>query len=286
MLFRSTDGCGLVSFFNKIIQENINFDVFEIYNLAAMSHVAISFEIPEYTLDVDAKGVLKILEYINSLETNIKNKIRFYQAGTSELYGKVLEIPQNENTPFNPVSPYAAAKLYGYNITKIYREGYGIYAVNGILFNHESSRRTENFVTMKIINSIKNIINNKIQYISVGNLDSKRDWGHAKDYVYGMWLMLQQDKPEDYVLATGKTQTVREFIEKSFQYKGFTIKWEGNGLNEIGRDQNNIIRIVVDEKYFRPCEVDLLLGDATKAKQKLGWEPKYDTIEKIIIEMF
>ena len=244
-----TDSTGLSRYIHKIIRDNPDFEVFEIYNLAAQSHVAISFNIPEYTSDVDALGTLRILEIVKNMDLHIRNKIRFYQAGTSELYGKVLEDIQDENTPFNPVSPYATAKLYSYYLTKIYREGYGLYSVNGILFNHESPRRGENFVTMKIINGINDILDNKKEFIELGNIDSKRDWGHAKDYVYGMWLMMQQDNPKDYVLATGKTITVREFIEKAFYKKGLKISWEGNGINEIGKDQYGNIRIKINEKY-------------------------------------
>jgi GDPmannose 4,6-dehydratase len=262
--------------------------------LAAQSHVAISFEIPEYTNDVDGAGVLRILEVIRTLPSSIKNKIRFYQAGTSEMFGAVKETPQTENTPFNPVSPYAAAKVYAHYITKVYREGYGIYAVNGILFNHESSRRVENFVTMKIVSGIKNILNGTQECIELGNIDSQRDWGHAKDYVYGMWLMLQQphqdqeqQTPEDFILASGKTQTIRTFVEKAFAFKGITIEWSGEGVNEIGKDAaTGITRVKINAKYFRPCEVEFLLGDATKAREKLKWTFQYDTLEKLIEEMF
>jgi GDPmannose 4,6-dehydratase len=219
-----SDACALHQFFNSILQNNQDFKVFEIYNLAAQSHVQISFEIPEYTTTIDALGPLHILEFIRSQPDNIKNKIKFYQAGTSEMYGKVLETPQSETTPFNPVSPYACAKVYAHFITKNYREAYNIFACNGILFNHESPRRGENFVTMKVINGIKDYLEKK-KPINLGNIDSKRDWGHAKDYVKGMWLMLQRDAPDDYVLATGQTQTVREFVEKSFKYKGIKIYW-------------------------------------------------------------
>jgi len=204
-----TDTAGLSNYIHAIIQNHPDFEVFEIYNLAAQSHVAISFEIPEYTADVDAIGVLRILEIIRSQPESTQKKIRFYQAGTSEMFGAVKETPQNENTPFNPVSPYAVAKVYGHYMTKVYREAYGLYAVNGILFNHESKRRVENFVTMKIVNGIKNILDGKHTCIELGNIDSQRDWGHAKDYVLGMWLMLQQDRPDDYVLASGKTHTIR-----------------------------------------------------------------------------
>ena len=281
-----TDGAGLSNYIHEIIRKNRNFKVFEIYNLAAQSHVAISFEIPEYTSDVDGIGVMRLLEIIRTLPENIKNKVKFYQAGTSELYGKVLQIPQDENTPFNPVSPYAAAKLYAYHMVKIYREGYGLFAVNGILFNHESPRRGENFVTMKIVNGVKDIVQGKKQYISLGNIYSKRDWGHAKDYVYGMWLMLQQKDPEDFVLATGQTFSVKDFIMHAFRHKGYNLWWRGKGEEEIGYDQNDIPRIKIDTKYYRPCEVDLLLGDPSKAKKKLGWERRFDNMDKLIVDMF
>ena len=224
-----SDGAAMTNYINDIVSQNPNFEVFEIYNLAAQSHVKISFEIPEYTADIDGIGVMRLLEIIRSQPKEIREKIKFYQAGTSELYGEVLETPQNEKTPFNPVSPYAAAKLYAYHMVKIYREGYGMFAVNGILFNHESPRRGENFVTMKIVNGVKrifsnkNVLNNGKKYIELGNIYSKRDWGHAKDYIRGMWLMLQQDKPEDFVLATGETYTVKDFIEKAFNYKGIKL---------------------------------------------------------------
>jgi len=282
-----TDATGLTNFIHSIIHSHPDFEVFEIYNLAAQSHVAISFEIPEYTADVDAIGVLRLLEIIRSMPDPIKKRIRFYQAGTSEMFGAVKETPQTENTPFNPVSPYAVAKVYGHYITKVYREGYELYAVNGILFNHESKRRVENFVTMKIVNGIKNILKGTQNCIELGNIDSKRDWGHAKDYVRGMWLMLQQPHPEDFVLASGKTQTIRTFIEKAFAFKGITIEWSGTGLHEVGKDaQTGETRVKINPKYFRPCEVDFLLGDATKAREKLGWTFEYDTLEKLIEEMF
>ena len=220
-----TDNSGLGNYLFNIISENSDFEVLEIYNLAAQSHVKVSFEIPEYTANVDGTGVMRLLEIIRSLPIQIQKKIKFYQAGTSEMYGKVLETPQNENTPFNPVSPYAAAKLYAYYMVKCYREGYGLFAVNGILFNHESPRRGKNFLTMKVVNAVKDIATEKKTLIELGNLDSKRDWGHAKDYVKGMWIMLQQDKPDDFVLATGKTYTVREFVNRAFAYKGYTISW-------------------------------------------------------------
>ena len=281
-----SDGSGLSNYIHEIINNNVNFEVLEIYNLAAQSHVKISFEIPEYTADIDGIGVMRLLEIIRSLPKEIKNKIKFYQAGTSEMYGKVLETPQNEKTPFNPISPYAAAKLYAYHMVKIYREGYGLFAVNGILFNHESPRRGENFVTMKIINGVKDIVDGKKQYISLGNIYSKRDWGHARDYVYGMWLMLQQDIPDDFVLATGNTFSVKEFLMHSFRHKGFDLHWKGQGKDEVGYDQNNIPRVKINTKYYRPCEVELLLGDAAKAKKELNWTMQYDTIDKLIKDMF
>lgn len=280
-----SDACALHQYFNFILHNNSDFEVFEIYNLAAQSHVQISFEIPEYTTTIDALGPLHILEFIRAQPESIKNKIKFYQAGTSEMYGKVLQIPQSETTPFNPVSPYACAKVYGHFITKNYREAYNIFACNGILFNHESPRRGENFVTMKVINGINEYIKHG-KIIKLGNIDSKRDWGHAKDYVYGMWLMLQHDSPDDYVLATGKTQTVREFIEKSLQFKGIEIRWYGSGLEEKGINiGNGEVIVEIDKKYFRPCEVDLLLGDPSKATEVLGWEPTYN-LEMLIKDMY
>ena len=281
-----SDTAGLSNFIHEIINNNDNFKVFEIYNLAAQSHVKISFEIPEYTADVDGIGVMRLLEIIRTLPDNIKSKIKFYQAGTSELYGKALEVPQNEKTPFNPVSPYAAAKLYAYHMVKIYREGYNLFAVNGILFNHESPRRGENFLTMKVINGIKDIIKNKKQQISLGNIYSKRDWGHAKDYIKGMWLMLQQKKPKDYVLATGKTYTVKEFVNIAFKIKGFELSWHGIGKEEKAIDQNGITRVIIDEKYYRPCEVDILLGDPSLAEKELKWKRQFNTLELLIENMF
>ena len=202
------------------------------------------------------------------------------------MFGKVLETPQNENTPFNPQSPYACSKVYSHFIVNNYRDSYNIFACNGILFNHESPRRGYNFVTMKIINGIKDILNGKKEFIELGNINSSRDWGHSIDYVYGMWLMLQQEKPDNYVLATGKTYTIREFIEESFKYKNIYIKWTGKGLDELGLDQNNNIRIIINKKYYRPSEVDLLLGDPSKAIKQLKWTKEYDTIYKIIKDMF
>jgi GDPmannose 4,6-dehydratase len=281
-----TDGSSLTNLLHKIVMDNPMFDVLEVYNLAAQSHVKISFEIPEYTSLVDGMGTLKLLEIIRTFPENIRNKIRFYQAGTSEMYGAVLETPQSETTPFNPQSPYACAKVYSHHIVKNYRDGYGMYACNGILFNHESPRRGANFVTAKIVNGVKDVVAGKIPYITLGNIDSQRDWGHSKDYVYGMWLMLQQEKPDDYVLATGTTTSVRTFIEKAFNKVNIKIRWDGSGKDEVGinSDTNNIV-IRIDEKYFRPCEVDLLLGDATKAMNVLGWTLQYD-LDTLIDDMF
>ena len=281
-----TDGAALSNYLHSIINENKNFNVLEIYNLAAQSHVKISFEQPEYTSNVDGMGVMRILEIIRTFPEKIKNKVKFYQAGTSELYGKVLEVPQSETTPFNPVSPYAAAKLYAYHIVKMYREAYNIFAVNGILFNHESPRRGENFLTMKVVNGVKDIASGNKTYISLGNIYSKRDWGHAKDYVYGMWLMLQHNIADDFVLATGETYTVKEFVNKAFKLKGYILNWEGENENEKAYDQNNIVRVVIDKKYYRPCEVDLLLGYPNKAIKQLNWKRKFDTIDKLIVDMF
>lgn len=280
-----TDGSSLTNIIHKIIQENSGFEVLEIYNLAAQSHVKISFEIPEYTSLVDGIGTLKLLEIVRTFPEDIRKKIRFYQAGTSEMYGEVLETPQTELTPFNPQSPYACAKVYSHFLVKNYRDGYGLHACNGILFNHESPRRGANFVTAKIINGIKDIKMMKIPYLLLGNIDSKRDWGHSKDYVNGMWLMLQQDTPDDYVLATGTTTSVREFIERCFLKVGIELEWDGEGLDETGADtRTGAIVVRIDEKYFRPCEVDLLLGDATKAREKLGWKLNYD-LDALIDDM-
>ena len=255
----------------------------EIYNLAAQSHVQVSFETPEYTANSDALGTLRILEAIRILK--LKEKVKFYQASTSELYGKAQEIPQNEKTPFYPRSPYAVAKLYSFWITVNYREAYKIFASNGILFNHESSVRGETFVSRKITMAACAISKKKQNCLYLGNLDAKRDWGHAKDFVEGMWMILQQRKPDDFVLATGKTHSVREFVEIAFNEVGIKIKWEGKGINEVGKDQKTQkILIRVDKKYFRPTEVSTLLGDSKLAKNKLGWVPK-TTLEELVSEM-
>ena len=303
-----SDGSSLTNYITKMTRENEGFEVFEVYNLAAQSHVKISFEIPEYTSVIDGLGTLKILEAIRTLPDDIRNKTKFYQAGTSEMFGAVLEKPQKETTPFNPQSPYACAKVYSHYLVNNYRDAYGLFACNGILFNHESPRRGENFVTMKIVNGVKKIVEQEKTYekevrecngshesvlhndnyeeervkkpdyvLKLGNIDSKRDWGHSKDYVYGMWLMLQQDKSDNYVLATGKTYTVRDFIERCFAKVGKEIVWEGEGIEEVGRDKlTGKILVKIDEKYFRPCEVEFLLGDATKAETDLGWTRDYD----------
>ena len=245
----------------------------EIYNLAAQSHVKVSFEIPEYTGQVDALGTLRILEAVRLL--GMEKKTRIYQASTSEMFGKVQEIPQKETTPFYPRSPYGVAKLYGYWIVKNYRESYGLHASSGILFNHESPRRGETFVTRKITRGLSRISVGEQDILYLGNLNAKRDWGHAKDFVEAMWLMLQQDEADDYVIATGEQYSVREFVEEAAPYFGMQITWRGDELNEIGYDVftgNEVIK--VNPKYFRPAEVETLLGDASKAKEKLGWEPK------------
>lgn len=255
----------------------------EIYNLAAQSHVQVSFDTPEYTANANAVGTLRLLEAIRIL--GLENKTRFYQASTSELYGKVQETPQSETTPFYPRSPYAAAKIYAYWITVNYREAYNMHASNGILFNHESPLRGETFVTRKITRAVAAITHGKQDTLYLGNMDAKRDWGHAKDYVEGMWRMLQQDEPDDYVLATGQTQTVRSFVEKAFAHVGATIDWKGQGEAEQGIDsKTGNVLVKIDPRYYRPTEVDLLLGDASKAKEKLGWTATH-TLDDLIKDM-
>jgi len=271
-----TDSTNLI----RIIQE-VQPD--EIYNLGAQSHVKVSFETPEYTANSDAVGTLRLLEAIRIL--GMEKKVRFYQASTSEMFGKVQEVPQTENTPFYPRSPYGVSKLYAHWITKNYREAYGIHASSGILFNHESPRRGETFVTRKITRGMSRISVGVQDILYLGNLDAKRDWGHAKDYVRAMWMMLQQDEPDDYVIATGQQYSVRDFVEKTAPYFGISIQWMGEGLDEVGYDWNLKRSIVkVSDKYFRPTEVDSLLGDATKAKEKLGWEPEI-TFDELIEDM-
>ena len=243
----------------------------EIYNLGAQSHVQVSFEVPEYTADIDGIGILRFLDAIKEAGINTK----FYQASTSELYGKVQEIPQTETTPFYPRSPYAVAKLYAFWIIKNYREAYGLFAVNGILFNHESPRRGETFVTRKITRAVARIKEGLQNKLYLGNMDAKRDWGYAKEYVEGMWLMLQQETPKDYVLATNETHTVREFVELAFKFVGITIIWRGDNEQEQGIDsKTGEVRVEINPRYYRPTEVDLLLGNPLKAKEELGWEPK------------
>eukprot|EP01001_Neometanema_parovale_P001638 NODE_1192_length_1840_cov_177.707630_g1130_i0.p1 GENE.NODE_1192_length_1840_cov_177.707630_g1130_i0~~NODE_1192_length_1840_cov_177.707630_g1130_i0.p1 ORF type:complete len:285 (+),score=84.35 NODE_1192_length_1840_cov_177.707630_g1130_i0:784-1638(+) len=272
-----TDGTNLMSI---IVETKPN----EIYNLAAQSHVKVSFEMPEYTCETDAAGVLKILDAIRA--AGMGDKVKFYQASTSELYGKVMEIPQKETTPFYPRSPYAVAKLYGYWITVNYREAYDMFACNGILFNHESPRRGIPFVTRKIARAVARIHKGLDKDLRLGNINALRDWGHAKDYVEGMWLILQQDKPDDFVLATGEQYSVRLFVEICFEHVGVKIQWKGEGVDEVGFDEKNPDKVLVriDERYFRPTEVETLLGDPTKAKKVLGWKPKY-TFKALVDEM-
>lgn len=253
----------------NIIGEN-EYD--EIYNLAAQSHVMVSFKLPEYTTDVNALGPLRILDTIRYLD--LSNKIRYYQASTSEMFGLVLETPQKESTPFYPRSPYGCAKVFAHQLTVNYRESYGIHASNGILFNHESPRRGETFVTRKITRALGRIMAGSSEVIKLGNIDSKRDWGHARDYVRAMWMMLQQDRPDDYVIATGQTQSVRTFCEAACSWHGMDLEWNGRGINEIGIDRKTGRRIIeISSEFYRPADVDFLLGDASKARAQLGWKP-------------
>ena len=258
----------------------------EVYNLAAQSHVKVSFDVPEYTAEVDAVGTLRLLEAVRIL--GMTQRCRIYQASTSELYGKVVETPQNENTPFYPRSPYGVAKQYGFWIVKNYREAYGMYAVNGILFNHESERRGENFVTRKITLAVGRIARGEQDCLYLGNLDALRDWGYAKDYIECMWLMLQQESPEDYVIATGENHTVREFVTLAFRYAGYELQWHGSGIEERGVDRKTGRTLVaVDPRFFRPSEVDQLLGDPTKAQTRLGWNPhrtSFADLVRIMVE--
>ena len=271
-----TDSTNLI----RIVQE-VQPD--EIYNLAAQSHVKVSFETPEYTANSDALGTLRLLEAIRIL--GLEKKTKFYQASTSELYGLVQEIPQRETTPFYPRSPYGVAKLYAYWITKNYRESYNMIACNGILFNHESPLRGETFVTRKITRAAAKIKLGLQSKLFLGNIDAERDWGHAKDYIEGMWLMMQQETPDDFVLATGKKVAVRKFVEMAFNHVGITLKWQGKGVDEKGLDAlTNEVLVEIDPSYFRPSEVDLLVGDARKAETKLGWKPKY-SVEELCKEM-
>jgi GDPmannose 4,6-dehydratase len=257
----------------------------EIYNLAAQSHVQVSFETPEYTANADAMGTLRLLEAVRIL--GMTDRTRFYQASTSELYGKAQEIPQSETTPFYPRSPYGVAKLYAYWITVNYREAYGIHASNGILFNHESPIRGETFLTRKVSRAVAAIERGRQDTLYLGNLDARRDWGHARDYVEGMWMMLQQPEPGDYVLATGETHSVREFVEKAFAVAGRRIEWSGEGADEVGRDaRTGAVLVAIDPRYFRPTEVDILLGDASKAKRVLGWSHRtgFDDLVREMVE--
>jgi GDPmannose 4,6-dehydratase len=256
---------------HSVLAELVGYDRIEIYNLAAQSHVHTSFRQPEYTANVDALGPLRLLESIRAL--NIVGKTRFYQASTSELFGKVVETPQTERTPFYPRSPYGVAKLYAYWIVKNYRESYGMFACNGILFNHESERRGEEFITRKISKGVARIEKDPSFVLRIGNIDAKRDWGYAPDYVEGMWKMLQQDEPRDIVLATGELHSVREFLEEAFRITHKTLRWEGTGVEEKGYDQTGRLLVEIDPAYYRPCEVDLLVGDATLARTLLGWTP-------------
>ena len=271
-----TDATNIIGVIQKVQPD-------EIYNLGAQSHVKVSFETPEYTGQVDGLGTLRVLEAVRLL--GMEKKTRIYQASTSEMFGKVQEVPQKETTPFYPRSPYGCAKLYAYWTTKNYREAYNMYACSGILFNHESPRRGETFVTRKITMGLSNISTGRQDCLYLGNLDAKRDWGHAKDFVEAMWLMLQQDEPDDYVIATGQQYSVREFVDRAAPYFGLRLEWQGEGLNEVAVDKITKRTVVaVDEKYFRPAEVESLLGDPTKAKQKLGWEPT-TTFDQLVEDM-
>lgn len=271
-----TDSTNLI----RLVQETMPD---EIYNLAAQSHVHVSFETPEYTANADATGALRLLEAIRIL--GLEKKTKFYQASTSELYGKVQEVPQTEETPFYPRSPYAVAKLYAYWITRNYREAYGMYTCNGILFNHESPLRGETFVTRKITRAVAKIALGRQEKLFLGNVDAQRDWGHAKDYVEGMWLMMQQDQPDDYVLATGETHSVRHFCNVAFKLAGIDLEWKGTGVDEKAYDaKTGKVLIEIDPRYFRPTEVDLLIGDPTKARTKLGWKHKH-TLDQLIEDM-
>ena len=281
-----SDGPNLLHIMYEIKSSYPNIERLEIYNLGAMSHVKVSFEMPEYSGNVDGLGVLRLLEAIRS--SGMMEKCRFYQASTSELYGLVQEVPQRETTPFYPRSPYGVAKLYGFWITKNYREAYNMFACNGILFNHESPRRGPTFVTRKITRGLNMILKGERDKLVMGNIDAKRDWGHAKDYVEGMWRILQADTPDDFVLSTNEFHSVREFIEMSFSIKGFNIKWKGSGLDEIGYDENTGRELIfISERYFRPAEVEELLGDSTKARTMLEWKPQYsfkDLVKEMVLE--
>lgn len=279
------DGSNLTMILQEIKNKYPDLERLEVYNLAALSHVGVSFEVPLNAGDVDGLGVLRLLDAIRL--SGLQNKTRFYQASTSELFGKVHETPQSEITPFYPRSPYGVAKLYGFWITKNYREAYNMFACNGILYNHEGMRRGDEFVTRKITKGLGMILRGETDKLVLGNLDAIRDWGHARDFVYGMWLMLQAEKPDDYVLATGQGHSVREFVEKAFALKNIQLQWKGEGVNEVGYDKlTDKEYVFVSEKYFRPAEVDLLIGNSDKARQELGWEPtiSFDELIKEMVE--
>lgn len=275
-----TDQASLVPVFNSALREHP--DVIEVYNLAAQSHVGVSFSCPASTFEINTNGTLNLLETIRQL--GLVGKCRFYQASTSEMFGKVQEVPQTEQTPFYPRSPYGVAKLASHWLVKNYRESYSVFACSGILFNHESPRRGKLFVTQKIVMGLNDIMNGKLEYIELGNLDAKRDWGHAKDYVNGMWLMLQQDHPDDYVISMGETRSVREFAEIVVKHHGDEMVWEGEGIDEIGKlKSDGRVIIKISSKFYRPCEVDLLIGDCSKIKN-IGWEPEF-TFEDLVKDM-
>jgi len=273
----------LINVFNEIKKQNPDLKTLEIYHLAAQSHVQVSFVIPEYTGNVDALGTLRLLEAI--VKCDLVDKVKFYNATTSELFGDVLEVPQKETTPFNPQSPYAIAKLYSYWIVKNYRKQYNMFACNGILFNHTSPRRGETFACKKITMAVANIKKRKQQYLELGNIYAKRDLGHAKDYVYGMWLMLQKETPDDFVLSMNETHSIKSIVEMAFKVVDIEIEWKGQGIDEIGLNKKtNETIVVINQKYFRPCEVELLIGDSSKAREILKWKPVYN-VEEIIKEM-
>jgi GDPmannose 4,6-dehydratase len=277
-----TDIVSIINILNEI--KLLEPTIIEFYNLAAQSHVKVSFDLPVFSTQINSIGTLNCLEAIR--QTILTDKVKFYQASTSELYGEVFESQQSETTPFNPVSPYAVSKLYSYWIIKNYKDAYNMFCCTGILFNHESPRRGGTFVTKKIVDAVKNIVEGEQEFLYLGNINSKRDWGHAKDYVKAMWLMLQNDKPTDYVVSSNTTISVREFVEKSFKFKGIDIIWDGEGLNEVGKDkESEKILVKISEKYFRPCEVENLYGDSTKIRKELGWEPTFD-INSLIEDMF
>jgi GDPmannose 4,6-dehydratase len=278
-----TEILSLINVFNEIKKQNPDLKTLEIYHLAAQSHVQVSFVIPEYTGNVDALGTLRLLEAI--VKCDLVDKVKFYNATTSELFGDVLEVPQKETTPFNPQSPYAIAKLYSYWIVKNYRKQYNMFACNGILFNHTSPRRGETFACKKITMAVANIKKRKQQYLELGNIYAKRDLGHAKDYVYGMWLMLQKETPDDFVLSMNETHSIKSIVEMAFKVVDIEIEWKGQGIDEIGLNKKtNETIVVINQKYFRPCEVELLIGDSSKAREILKWKPVYN-VEEIIKEM-